>query len=185
MFEPALLCVWAVEMAQIRGTVPMDGQRRLIHWVRQSMASPRCQPARPEVIWARARARGLSPGWRTPLRTFCEMMGSPTAPWWGGPWGEHGFGPFDEQLWAGGCSCGGHYVVVPALEDCTLDLLWGVVAVCRWGRKVVVWGAEAGGVDGSVAGWCGGLFPLFWVVWVCWVVLLRLGLVAGVWALDV
>ena len=33
--------VWAVGMAQIQGTVPVDGQRRWIHWVRQDMASPR------------------------------------------------------------------------------------------------------------------------------------------------
>ena len=38
---PALICVWAVGMALIQGTVPVDGQRRWIHWVRQSMASPR------------------------------------------------------------------------------------------------------------------------------------------------
>ena len=38
---PAWTCVWAVGMAQIQVTVPVDGQRRLIHWVRQSMASPR------------------------------------------------------------------------------------------------------------------------------------------------
>ena len=38
---PAWICVWAVGMAQIQGTVPVDGQRRLIHLVRQSMASPR------------------------------------------------------------------------------------------------------------------------------------------------
>ena len=60
-----------------------------------------------------------------------------------------------------GCCRNGHYVVVPALEDCTPDLPRGVVAVCRWGREVVVWGAEAGGAEGGVAGWCGGLFLLF------------------------
>ena len=38
---PASICVWAVGMAEIQGTVPVDGQWRLIHWVRQSMASPR------------------------------------------------------------------------------------------------------------------------------------------------
>ena len=38
----ASTCEWAVGMSQIQGTVPVDGQRRLIHWVRQSMASPRC-----------------------------------------------------------------------------------------------------------------------------------------------
>ena len=38
---PASICVWAVGMAQIQGTVPVDGQRRWIQWVRQSMASPR------------------------------------------------------------------------------------------------------------------------------------------------
>ena len=38
---PASICVWAVGMAQIQGTVLVDGQRRWIHWVRQTMASPR------------------------------------------------------------------------------------------------------------------------------------------------
>ena len=33
--------VSAVRMAQIQGTVPVDGQRRSIHADRQSMASPR------------------------------------------------------------------------------------------------------------------------------------------------
>ena len=37
----ASTCVWAVAMAQIQGTVPVDGQRHLMHWDRQSMASPR------------------------------------------------------------------------------------------------------------------------------------------------
>ena len=39
--RPASICVWAVGMAQIQGTVPVGGQRRWIQWVRQSMASPR------------------------------------------------------------------------------------------------------------------------------------------------
>ena len=89
----------------------------------------------------------------------------------GGPWGEHGVCPFDEPLQAGGRSCSGRYVVVPALEDCTPDLRRGVVTVCRWGREVVVWDAEAGGAEDGVAGWCGGLFPLLRVVRVRWVVL--------------
>ena len=38
---PASICVWTVAMAQIQGTVPVDGQRRWIHWAGQSMASPR------------------------------------------------------------------------------------------------------------------------------------------------
>ena len=38
---PASICVRAVGMAQIQGMVPVDGQRRWIEWVRQSMASPR------------------------------------------------------------------------------------------------------------------------------------------------
>ena len=38
---PASICVPAVGMAQIQGTVPADGQRRWIHRARQSMASPR------------------------------------------------------------------------------------------------------------------------------------------------
>ena len=94
----------------------------------------------------------------------------PYCPRWGGSWGKHGVCPLDEQLWAGGRSCSGHYVVVPALEDCNPDLRWGVATVCRWGREVVVWGAETGGAEGGVAGWCGGLFPFFRVVRVRWVV---------------
>ena len=39
MLGPASACVWSVEMAQIQGTVPVDGRRCLIHWDRQSMAS--------------------------------------------------------------------------------------------------------------------------------------------------
>ena len=38
---PASTCVRAVEMAQIQGTVPVDGQRRWILSARQSTASPR------------------------------------------------------------------------------------------------------------------------------------------------
>ena len=38
---PPLICVWAVGMAQIQGTVLVDGQQRWIQWSRQSMASPR------------------------------------------------------------------------------------------------------------------------------------------------
>ena len=92
-------------------------------------------------------------------------------PWWGGPWGKHGVCPFDKPLWDGECCCTSHYVVVPALEDCTPDLQRGVVAVCRWGRGgFLVGGTEVGGAEGGVAGGCGGTFPLFWVVLVCWVV---------------
>ena len=64
---------------------------------------------------------------------------------------------------------------MPALEDCTPDLRRGLVAVCSWGGEVVLGGAEAVGAEGSVAGWHGGLFPLFRVVRVCWLVLLRWG----------
>ena len=38
---PASICVWAVGIAQIQYTVPVDGQRRWIYLARQSMASPR------------------------------------------------------------------------------------------------------------------------------------------------
>ena len=38
---PGSICVWAVGMAQIQGTVSVGGQRRCIQWVRQSMANPR------------------------------------------------------------------------------------------------------------------------------------------------
>ena len=109
----------------------------------------------------------------------------PYCPWWGGPWGEHGVGPFFEPLWAGGCCCGSHYVVVLALEDCTPDLRRGVVAVCRWGGAVVV-GGRGGG---RRRGWCCGF-----VRWPVPIVLRGsgllgvpspLGLVVGVWSLDV
>ena len=53
-------------------------------------------------------------------------VGVPYCPWWGGPWGGHGVCPFDEPLRAGGRSCSGHYVVVPALEDCTSGGGWSV-----------------------------------------------------------
>ena len=101
--------------------------------------------------------------------------GVPYSPWWGGPWGEHGVCSFDEPLRAGGRSRSGYHLVMPALEDCNQDLRRGVVTVCRWGGRVVVWGAEAGGAEGGVAGWCGGLFPLLRAVRVCWVVRLRWG----------
>ena len=101
--------------------------------------------------------------------------GVPYCSWWGGPWGEHDVCPFDEPLRAGGRSRSGYHVVVPALEDCNPELRRGVVTVCRWGGGVVVWGAEAGGAEGGVAGLCGGLFPLLRAVWVRWVVLLRWG----------
>ena len=99
--------------------------------------------------------------------------GVPYCLWWGRLWGKHGVCPFDEPLLARGRSCSGHYVVVPAPEDCNPDLWRGLVTVCRWGREVIVWGAEAGSARGGVAGWCCGLFPLFWVVRVRWVVPLR------------
>ena len=77
--RPPSTGVCVVGMAQIQGSASADGQRHLIHWVRQSIASPRWWPARPEVIWARAQA-GASPGWKTPLRTSCGVVGSPTHP---------------------------------------------------------------------------------------------------------
>ena len=85
--------------------------------------------------------------------------GVPYCLWRGGLWGEHDVCPLDEPLRAGGRSRRGYHVVVAALEDCTPDLRRGLVTVCRWGGEVVVWGAEAGGAEGGVAGWCGGLFP--------------------------
>ena len=110
--------------------------------------------------------------------------GVPYCPWWGGPWNEYVVCPLDEPLRAGGRSHSGYNVVVPALEDCSPDLRRGVVTVCRWGGGVVVWGAEAGGAEGSVAGWCGGLFPLLRAVRVCWVVLLCWGPGSGGCGLD-
>ena len=132
-------------MAQIQGTVPVDGQRRLIHWVRQSMASPRWWRARPEVIRARARVGALSPGWRTPLRTSCWVVGSPTAPGGAAPGVSMVLVPLTSNCGPGKFCCGDPYVVVPALEDCTPDLRRGVVAVCRWEGEIVVGCSEAGG----------------------------------------
>ena len=77
---PASISLWAVGMDEIQGTVPLDGQRRLIYLVRQSMASAGWWPPRPGLSCARARAGGLSSGWWTPLRTLCRVVGSPTAP---------------------------------------------------------------------------------------------------------
>ena len=126
---------------------------------------------------------GLSPELAYPLPTtdqevhqirmlVCEIL---AAAWWRAQWAEHGVCPFDEPFWAGGCCCSGHFIVVPALADSTPDLRRGVVAVFRWGREVVVWGAEADGSEGGAAGWCSGLFPLFGVIWVRLVVVLRWG----------
>ena len=100
--------------------------------------------------------------------------GLPYCPRGRGPWGEDGISPPDDPFWASGRRSG-HYVVVPALEDCTPDLQRGLVAVCRWWGKVIVGGAEAGGAEHGVAIGCGGLFPMFRLVPVCRVVLLRWG----------
>ena len=120
------LCVGG-GMAQIQGTVPVGGQRRWIQSVRQSMASPRWASAFPEVIWARARAGGLSPGGRTPLRTLCWVVGSPTAP--------GGAAPGASMVSVPLTSRSGYHVVVPALEDCNPEFRRGVVTVCRWGGR--------------------------------------------------
>ena len=101
--------------------------------------------------------------------------GVPYCRWWGGLWGEHGVCPLDEPLRAGGRSRSGYHVVVAALEDCNPDLRRGVVTVCRSRGEVVVWGAEAGGAEGGVVGWCGDLFSLLQAVRVRWVVRLRWG----------
>ena len=41
VYGTASTCVWAVGMAHIQGTVPVDGMQRMIQSDRQSMASPR------------------------------------------------------------------------------------------------------------------------------------------------
>ena len=69
--------------------------------------------------------RSFVPRLEDPLEDFVQRGGVPYCPWWGGSWGEHGVGLFDQPLWAGGSCRGGHYVVVPALEDCTPDLRQG------------------------------------------------------------
>ena len=98
------------------------------------------------------------------------MAGSPTAPGGAVPGASMVSVPSTSH-------CGpGDVAVVPALEDCNPDLLWGLVTVCRsGGGGVVVWDAEDGGAEGGVAGCCGGLFPLLRAVRVRWVVLLRWG----------
>ena len=39
---PASTCVTAVGIVQIQGAAALGGQHCLVHWDRQSMASPRC-----------------------------------------------------------------------------------------------------------------------------------------------
>ena len=41
---PASTCVWSVGMAKIQGTVPMDGQRRLIHCLGRALPVPGGSP---------------------------------------------------------------------------------------------------------------------------------------------
>ena len=50
-----------------------------------------------------------------------------------------------------------------------------MVAVCRWGGEVVIGGAQAGGAEGGVVGWCGGLFPLLRMARICRLILLNWG----------
>ena len=168
----ASTCVRAAGMAQIQGAAALGSQHRLIHWDRQSMASPGC-PTRGDL--GQGAGRSLVP----------QLEDAPEDPVWGGalpyraggcgPWGEHGVRPPEDPLWAGGCH-GGHYVELPALQDCTPDHRRRLVAVCRWGPGVVLGGAEASGAEGDAAVVCRGLFPWFRVFWVCRVVLLRLSL---------
>ena len=127
----------------------------------------------PQGDFGQGVGRRLVPRPEAAPEDFLRGGGVPYCPWWGGPWGEHGVGPFDEALWARGRCHGGNYVKVSAFKDCTPHVRRGVVAVCRWGGEVVVGGGEAGSAEGVVAGLCGGLFPLFWLVRACWVVLLR------------
>ena len=130
-------------------------------------------------------SRGLVPRLEDAPEDFVRGGGCPYCPWLGGPWGEHGVGTFDEPFWADGCCCGGHYVVVPALKDCTPDLRRGVVAVC-WpgggGRRRGCKGRRRGGRCRDSMSWpvptvrggsglLGGPSPL--------------GIVIGVWSLDV
>ena len=119
--------------------------------------------------------RGLVPRLEDAPEDLVRGGGVPYCPGGRGPCGEHGVGSLDDPLWAGGRCCGGKYIVVPPLEDCTPDLRRGVIAVCRYGGEVVVGGAEGGGAEGGVAGWCVGLFPLFRTARVCPVILLRWG----------
>ena len=88
------------------------------------------------------------------------MVGSPTTPGGAVPGASMVSVRLTSHCGPGGRSRSGYRVVVSALEDCNPDLRWGLVTVCRGGGKVVVWGAEAGGAEGGVAGWCAGLFPL-------------------------
>ena len=125
----------------------LDALDQAEHGLSQVVARP------PRGDFGQGAGRGIFPLLEdAPGDFFCGVVGAPYCPWWGGSSGEHGVGCFDEPLWAGGCCCVGHYVVVPAHEDCTPDLQRGVVAVCWWGGEVVVGGAEAGGAKGGVAG---------------------------------
>ena len=130
---PASICVWAVGMAQIQGTVPaaLDPSDQAEHGQSQVVARP------PRGDLGQAADQGFVPRLEDAPEDSVRGGGLPHCPWWGRPWGEHGVSPFEEPLWAGGCCCSGHYVLVPALEDCTPDLRQGVVAVCSWGREVV------------------------------------------------
>ena len=83
------------------------------------------------------------------------------------------------------CGPGDVAVVVPALEHCAPQLSRGVVGVCRQGGGVVIGAAEAGGAGGR----CRGL-----VQWPVPTVMdgpgllggpSPLGLVVGVWSIDV
>ena len=129
----------------------------------------------PRADWGQGAGQGLVPRLADAPEDHVRDGGVPYCPCWGSPSGEHGVGTLDDPLWARGGSCGAHYVVVHALEDCAPDLRGGVVAVCRREGGVVIGGAEAGSEEGDVAGWCGGLFPLFRTARVCPVVFLCWG----------
>ena len=84
---------------------------------------------------------------------------------WGcGSWGEHGVSP-GEDPWAIRVCSGVHYVIVPALQDCTRDLRRGPLAVCTRGGEVVIGDAEAGGAEGGVVVGFGGALPFLRSVW--------------------
>ena len=95
---PASICVWVVEMAQIQGTVPVDGQQHLMRCGQTKHGQSIVVARPPRGIPARAQAGALSPGWRTPLGTFCRVVGSPSAP--------------------GGAASGASMVSVPLMSNC-------------------------------------------------------------------
>ena len=85
---PASTCLWAVRMAQITGTVPVDGQRRLIHWVRQSIAQSQVVARAPRGYLGQCVGRGFLPRLEGAPEDFVRGGRVPYCPRWGDPLGR-------------------------------------------------------------------------------------------------